>query len=306
MTLTAPLLATAVIRQDPFLILLTPVFALLGVVVGIYLFFRGFRLLARKRLIEATPRSAIRSAAMGQVEVTGKIVGPYMLISPFSQLECFYYRARAWRYEGEGNSRRRKKVAEETLCVPFFVEDETGRLMVDPRDAELDWPPSYDDECNEYTESVLRFMRRRGITDSSFLKLEEHCIQPGDQLFVLGTLAENRGPQSIASLQGNPSQQGDIHFLSRAAADLQTREALEEMKIPVPRYSAARATPEEEFDTNPPALLRKASGQPFFLSRYSPHAVVEDLAWKSAMYIWGGPVLALVSAGLLLVKLNLW
>jgi hypothetical protein len=44
----------------------------LGIILGSYFFWRGFRLLQRKRLIMDTPRSAIRSAALGRVEVSGK------------------------------------------------------------------------------------------------------------------------------------------------------------------------------------------------------------------------------------------
>src|SRR5256885_10588267 len=70
-----------------------PVFwAALGIFIGPILFFRGFRLLQRKRLIQNMPRSTIRAAAMGPVEVSGRAVGPYTLISPVSGRECLYYR----------------------------------------------------------------------------------------------------------------------------------------------------------------------------------------------------------------------
>jgi len=297
-------LATIAPRHDPLLNLLTPILALVCLTVGVFLFFRGFRILKRKRLIESTPVSTTRSAAIGRVEVSGKIVGPYTLVSPLSQLDCFYYRAQAWMYEGEGRNKRQKKVAQETLCVPFFVEDETGRLMVDPRNAEIDWPPSYDDQCEQYSQPAMRFLGRRGIPPGSFVKLVEHCIQPGDELFVLGRLGENQR-QSIASLQADPVQEEDLHFLSRAAADLQRRESLDAMGVPVPRYTP-RVADEQLFETNPPVLLRAGSGQPFFLSRHSPRAVVKELAWKSSIYIWGGPLLALVGTAVLLIELNLW
>jgi hypothetical protein len=54
--------------------------AALGLVIGPYLFYRGFRLLQRKRLILDIPRSAVRAAAMGGVEVSGQAVGPYTLV----------------------------------------------------------------------------------------------------------------------------------------------------------------------------------------------------------------------------------
>jgi hypothetical protein len=96
--------------------------------VGLFLFYRGFGLLRRRRIILNTPRSTVRGAALGAVEVSGKAAGPYTLISPLSALNCYYYRARAW----QNQQRRWKKVAEETLCAPLFVDDGTGRVLVDP------------------------------------------------------------------------------------------------------------------------------------------------------------------------------
>ncbi len=48
---------------------------------GLYFFFFGFHLLARKRLLLATPSSKIRSAALGPVEVNGEAAGPCMLLA---------------------------------------------------------------------------------------------------------------------------------------------------------------------------------------------------------------------------------
>jgi threonine/homoserine/homoserine lactone efflux protein len=55
--------------------------AFVGVFAGVYLFYRGFRFLQRKRLILNTPASKIRSAAMGLVEINGLAVGPYTMLA---------------------------------------------------------------------------------------------------------------------------------------------------------------------------------------------------------------------------------
>ena len=52
-----------------------------GVAGGSYLFYRGFSLLQRKRLILNTPQSKIRSASMGLVEISGVAAGPYLINS---------------------------------------------------------------------------------------------------------------------------------------------------------------------------------------------------------------------------------
>jgi hypothetical protein len=64
----------------------------LAVIVGPILFVRGFRLLQRKRLIMDIPRSTVRGAALGPVEMSGKAVGPYTLVAPLSRTDCLYYR----------------------------------------------------------------------------------------------------------------------------------------------------------------------------------------------------------------------
>jgi hypothetical protein len=62
----------------------------------------------------------------------------------------------------------------------------------------------------------------------------------------------------------------------------------------------ARPVETEPFDLNPPVVLMKgASGEPFFISWRSQRDVVEELAWRSVLYIWGGPVLALAGLWLL-------
>ena len=63
-----------------------------GILVGLYMFYRGFRLLQLKRRISNVPRSTIRAAAVGPVEVSGTAMGPYTLVSPLSQSDCLYYR----------------------------------------------------------------------------------------------------------------------------------------------------------------------------------------------------------------------
>src|SRR5690349_334549 len=109
-----------------------------GLAAGLYFFYKGFRLLQRKRLILNTPASKIRSASMGLVEISGLAVGPYVIVSPLKETECYYYRTVAWQLRQEGKNSKWVKVAEDILHVPFYVDDNTGRVLVDPRGAEMD------------------------------------------------------------------------------------------------------------------------------------------------------------------------
>lgn len=174
------------------------VYSVIGIVAGVVLFYRGFRMLQFKRLVLNTPFSKIRSASMGLVEVSGTATGPQTIPAGITGAACYYYCATAWELRQSGNNRQWKKVAEETLCVPFFVDDSTGRLLVDPQGADLDVHRTFRDEfdksllgSNMFPENVTQFLARNGVGASGNIRLEEHCIEPGYPLFILGTLAQN-------------------------------------------------------------------------------------------------------------------
>ena len=173
--------------------------ATVGFIGGLYLSIRGFRLLARKRLLINTPTSKIRSASLGLVEVSGLATGPYTLPAPITGNPCYLYRTIAWRQREDGKSQEWKKVAEETLHVPFFLDDRTGQLLVDPNHAELDL---HRDFCQKYDqtwfsavpERAATFLARHGITpDGDHFRIEEWTIPPQTPLFIVGTLADNPG-----------------------------------------------------------------------------------------------------------------
>ena len=290
---------------NPLPILRSPVlWGIAGVWFGISLFFRGFPLLKRKRLIQNIPTSTIRGASLGAVEVSGKVVGPYTLISPLSELDCFYYHAVARGCSGDDAD----QVRGEILYTPFFLDDGTGRVMVDPRGAEMALPPSLEEDYSPSTSIGLtrHFLDRHGLSSSDPAHLQEYCIREGDQLFVLGTLREN--PRRAIDGSARPFTEGP-GFLSSAAADLQRRAAVASIYpggSAVPPPAKEKILEPESFDLNPPVLLMKGdSGEPFFISRRSQRDVVEALGWRSILYIWGGPILTLFGLWLLLERLLL-
>src|SRR5579864_250676 len=118
MALTEPAMSCTIFLAEVFYGKAT-FWAFVGMAGGLYLFFRGFGILKRKRLILNTPESKIRSASMGLVEISGQAVGPHTMLAPASQLECFYYRTIAWQLKQSGKNKEWVKVAEEILHLPF-------------------------------------------------------------------------------------------------------------------------------------------------------------------------------------------
>jgi hypothetical protein len=172
-----------------------------GFCAGIGLFLYGFRLLQRRRLILDTPFSKIRSASMGMVEISGQAVGPYTMLAPITARPCYYFRALVWEYKQRGKNKQWVKIVSDSMHLPFFVDDNTGRVMVDPRGADLDLHCDFEQQfCDSFfttkdpvPDNVRSFLSRHGIVTYNKIKVEEYCIKPKNSLFILGTLGDNPG-----------------------------------------------------------------------------------------------------------------
>jgi E3 Ubiquitin ligase len=178
----------------------------IGAIAGVCLFVRGFQMLRYKRLILNTPASKVRSASMGLVEVTGTAKGPQTIPAGITGDACYYYRATAWKLKQSGRNQNWERVANESLYLPFFVQDSTGRMLVNAQGAQLDVHCNFKDEIrssffstNEMiSPNVSKFLLRYGLVGEEAIKLEEYCIKPDFPLFVLGTLgrtADGQGQQ---------------------------------------------------------------------------------------------------------------
>ncbi len=247
---------------------------------GPYFFWRGFRLLQRKRLIMDVPVSAIRSAALGHVQVSGKAVGPYTLVAPLSHSDCLYYRL-SIESNPDGDLRNRMQ----EMCAPLFIDDGTGTLMIYPHGSELLMAPS--SERSEYG--------KLAATAASFSEgrpefAQEYSIKPGDTIFVLGTLRENPWAKKDPVSESNELSRIGPGFISPGEADLLRREAYPYLDPNLPPGAALESP--YEFDLHPPVILMRGDS-PFIISTDSERELVARLNLKSLVYIWGGPAATL-------------
>ena len=176
-------------------------YCVVGICAGVYLFIQGFRLLQRRHLILDTPLSKIRSASMGMVELNGLAVGPNTLLTPITNRPCYYHRTLVWEWKQSGKNKQWVKVAAECMHVPFYLDDNTAKVMIDPHGADLDLHCDFKEEfCDslfttkeEVPDNVRSFLLRHCVSTTNKIKVEEFCIKPKNSLFVLGTLDENPG-----------------------------------------------------------------------------------------------------------------
>jgi hypothetical protein len=194
--------------------------AVVGAGFGIYSFFRGFKLLRNKRLIENTPTSKCRSVAMGLVEVAGSATGELQEPSLIGGIPCYCSQVKVERYEKRGKSSSWRTVHEETQTVIFRVQDDTGNVKVDPTGAELDIPVEIEYSTERGLGALLGltlsrlnqakvassaipglfmdYCARRGVAWRGPMRFAERNICPGDRVFVLGSAEEVRGVEDEA------------------------------------------------------------------------------------------------------------
>ncbi|MBX7143774.1 MAG: E3 ubiquitin ligase family protein [Oligoflexia bacterium] len=172
-------------------------YAFFGLAAGIGIFFWGFGVRRRYKTIESTPTSRVRSVAVGLVEIHGRAEIENMpLRSPFSQLDCVYYSYNVEERRKSGKRHTWVTIAKFQSSQPYRVRDETGSILILPKDAECtfrvdnNYRMSFFSDANE--ESFKAGLERIGIPHSNLfgerpLRCSETYILPGDELFVLGT-----------------------------------------------------------------------------------------------------------------------
>lgn len=243
-----------------------------GIAAGVYLFFRGFAMLQRKRLILNTPTSKIRSASMGLVEVSGLTGGPYTMLAPLTALPCYYYRTLVWQWKQAGKNQKWVKIVDESLHLPFYLDDNTGRVLVDPQGAELDihrdfheeYSPSLFSNKDFMPASVSSLLARHGFVDNlEKVKVEEYCIKPKNALFILGTLAENPGLEvSLRPVRTLPASATGITFSVPGFTDSPLQSALDAIPGAAQRTTTTSFTAfilsskKDQIPTMPPEVIR--------------------------------------------------
>ena len=175
-------------------------------------FLYGFVFLRLRRRMADTPTSRIRSLAMGMVEVKGRALRQYALVSPMARVPCVYYRLT--RYRRQGRERQWKVSSISTSNnVPFAVEDATGRVSVDPAGGRVRAVARH-----EGTPAGMGWSSR-GDNDEKWV---EEVITDGTLLYVLGyasvkrTAGPNLRERKIAALR---TLKRDDERLARFDAD---------------------------------------------------------------------------------------
>ncbi len=186
---------------------------LLELVGGSYSLSWGLRNVNEKRLIENTPVSKVRSAAVGVVELSGVARCQKIEKSPLSNRECCWWHCRVVELRSDGNSLKGATIKQVSSDELFYLEDTSGRVLINPAGAELRVLNNTFDVTPENASQFTPLIERWGINGQNHLGAEirlqmtEQVILDGDPLFVMGELSEGsmvvkaplRGPFVIST-----------------------------------------------------------------------------------------------------------
>lgn len=144
----------------------------------------GFGQLRTSRAVKDLPTSKIRSAAQGYVELEG--VGVRMADKtecPLTYTTCLWWHYKVEEYKRSGKNKRWCKIEEEKSEAPFWVDDGTGRCVVDPARAQIfpvherQWYGRSPADAQRPRNKILFFRKYR---------YTERFLYEGGPLYVLG------------------------------------------------------------------------------------------------------------------------
>jgi len=212
-----------------------------ALLLGIFAIYAGAKRYSFVQKTRNTPTSKIASAAVGLVELCGKPApldegaGSKGFISPVSKQKCIYYTVRA----GFREPIRNRYVpiyssGSHTAFPRFYLQDESGKVLIDPNGAQLDIPPDH---------HLRGYISGRGLFGVPRQKLDQRALdfirtlEPGvqmsfdlakyfevfvietyitedDQIYVMGEAVPKEGAPSPIGSENLIVKKGKSMFIS--------------------------------------------------------------------------------------------
>jgi hypothetical protein len=275
----------------------------LGFGAGLFWFFKGFRVYREYRVLADTPEIPIRSIPMGLVEIHGKAKGEQIVTSPVTKTPCLFYKVDIERWVKDKDGGHWAHAKTDADGVKFYLEDGTGKVLVDAHGAEYDLLQTAKLETGRgLGRSLGRALWGKGdpalttgaaATDAELFAYAQSMVSRGGFSFSLdaGSLLGNLASGAV-SLGGGGS---DRYRLT------------EYLIVPEHWYDLTgtcmeNPNPKDEHDRN---LITKGQNEPTFLISWRSEKEIESaLRRRAALHIFGGAALSVVCLAILLARLG--
>jgi hypothetical protein len=185
---------------------------------GMFIFFKGFRDLKKRRVVEDIPTSTVRGLALGLVELIGKPFRQHVYRTPFSNRECVFcsYSVDVLLEECLGFPSSEEKCYVNGIegsnwahCIKgsigekedFIINDGTGEVVVLMKGAHFIWNDNINYEkkystLNDVPDFLYDFLKKHvGILYKDYVvrkkglrvRFREQIVTSNDSLYVIGT-----------------------------------------------------------------------------------------------------------------------
>ena len=163
-------------------------------------FFLAHRKAKKLKLFQQEELEVSQVKAGGVSKVHGVVVASQPLQSPLSGKPVVWYRMLVQEYVQAGRYSRWATIHDEGTAVPFQLKDRKGpgSIEVNPAGAEI---LIVAEGGTEDRELLIRYLTSKGVTRMlgfGELRANETTLQPGEKIFVLGTVSEQPGRYVIS------------------------------------------------------------------------------------------------------------
>lgn len=292
------------------------IYPVVGILAGVGGFFWGFGRFKLKRIIENIPTAKVRSMPMGKVEISGKAIVEKTVESPFTKRSVVYYRCKIeqWVEDNEGKGSWKTVHKHDSGLHPFYIQDETGKALIRPYDAELHLPKSFRmDSLHKggIPSKMQDFMDKWNIKYHSMLgsryrmRFTEQCILPNETVYILGSCQDNRSQH----VQAQENRVGEVVSKLKENPELMKQyDTNSDGEISAQEWSTAmlmiEAKVKKEMSQTPldKIFIGKApqKNSIFILSNKSEKTLVREMGLYASAGVFGGATIATASVWFLM------
>jgi hypothetical protein len=270
---------------------------LLGFGAGLFWFFKGFRVYREYRVLLDTPEIPIGSVSMGLVEIHGKARAAQTVPSPVTQTPCCFYQVKIERWVTDKNGGHWTHAATDADGVRFYLEDKSGKVLVDAHNAEYDLIQAAKVTTGGIfggSRKTFSFGRQEptvatqtAVSQADLYSYAQSAVHRGSSLF-------SAGGGSFLGLGGG------LHLGGADRYRLSEYLVLPDHWYDLTGTCIENPAPQDEYDRN---LITKGTNEPTFLISWRSEKEIErTLRNRAALHIFGGGGLSVACLAILLAK----
>lgn len=262
----------------------------IAAITALITFIAAFVYIQRARIMENFPTSKIGSASQDYVELVGqaKAMSSNMLKAPLSGIDCVWYRYKIEQHNGSAKQHRNVTIEKGESNDIFFIQDDTGRCVIDPLSAiktpskKLHWrgnterPQTVPSESTSlYHTSVTISFGSTQVRSGDRYTYTEERIHDGDPLYVIGQFKTVGSTNDLLD-KNNEISDGDGNI------NMQEWDAVRQTATQVTETNASNQANKTGFHSIGPAGNKRL---PFILSAVPQQHMIKTYKWTSTIYL---------------------